>query len=258
MPFIHAALAVALLVAVWCAASALWPSSSRIVRETVAAGVKETKLAAREVLPTNEMQRERSLIRTKLEPFTRMAGREHRAIASDLKKIRSIVRAHQDSPYARALIAKKLAEIRPREHNIRTRLAGLQALTKRFLKLDASVVARLKGKDLSKLSSTEQKLVTKIWQDEKQKIAAETKLQELETEARDLLAKFDDALSTAIRTLCDGYPAECQRRLDDAIKTEVGAQAVLKKVEQLEGQLRKWVELEAKTVRDMSTRGMLP
>ena len=248
-PFIHAVLAVAVLVAIWRAASELWPRSSRIVADTVAKGIKETKLAAREVFPTQEIRRERDLIRTKLQPFTKRDRQESKAVISNLKEMQAIVKEHQDSPYAVALITRKLAEVKPKQHDIEVRLASLQALTKRFLQLDESVIARVKGKNFARLSRTEQKLIRKIWQDEKGKINAEAGLQALEAEAGKLLASFDRSLNMAVANLKAGNSVECQKRLDEAIKTEALAGRLFKKMQKLEGQLRKWVELEAKTVR---------
>ena len=234
VPFVHAAIAVALLVAIWSAGSALWPSSSKIVADTVARGVKETKLAARELFPMQDMRRERELIRAKLQPFTKQGRRESKAVVSDLKEMQGIVKEHQDSPYAVSLIAKKLAGIRPKQQDLEASLAGLQSLTTRFLQLDESVVARIKGKDFSKLSSAEQKLVGKVWKEEKAKINAEANLRALEAEARRLLARFDRTLNIAAASLRAGKPTESQRWLAEAIKLESAAGRMLRKMQKQE------------------------
>jgi len=248
-PFIHAVLAVAVLVAIWRAASELWPSSSRIVADTVAKGIKETKLAAREVFPTGQMRRERDLIRAKLQPFTKRDRQETKAVISNLKEMQAIVKEHQDSPYAVALITKKLAEVKPKQHDMEVHLVSLRNLTKRFQRLDESVIARIKGKNFAKLNRTEQKLLRKIWLEEKAKIGVEAKLQAMEAEAGKLMASLDRSLNLAGANLRAGNPGECQKRLDEAIKSEALAGRLLKKMEKLEKQLARWVELEAKTVR---------
>jgi hypothetical protein len=246
MPFIHAVLAVALIIAIWRSAAALWPSRGKAVPETAARGLDMVRQVAKEVFPTNEMKKERGLIRARLEPFTRQERKEHSAVVSDLKDMQAIVKKHQDSPRAVALITKKLRDIRPKQHDLEARLASLQALTKQFLQLDESVVARIKGKDFSKLSRKEQKLVRKIWQEEKVKISAERSLQVLEAEAKKLLAALDQALNMAVASLQAGNPAECQKWLDKAVTTEALAGRTLKKMERLEKQLSVWTQVEEK------------
>ena len=246
VPFIHAVLAIALLVAVWRLGAAAWPSGGKAAAETAARGLAGVKEAAREVFPTAEMRKERGLIKARLEPFTRQGRREHKAMASDLKEMQSIVTKHQDSPYAVSLMAKKIKDIRPKQHDLEVRLANLQALTKQFLRLDESVVARIKGKDFSKLSRKEQGLVRNIWLEEKAKINAERNLQVLESEAKKHLEGFGRAINMASASLRAGKPNECQMWLNGALKTEAAAGRLLKRMEKLEKELRMWTELQEK------------
>jgi len=245
-PFVHAALVVALLVAIWRLVGAFWPSPAKVVKETAAKGIEEAKEAVREVFPTPKMEEEQEMIKARLKPFTRRQKREHQAILADLKEMQAIVAEHRDSPYAVALIAKKLRNLRPKEHYIEARLAAVQALTKQLLKLDECVIARIKGEDPSKLTREKRRVIKKIWKDEKAKIKAETRLRAFEALATKFLAAFDRALDLAVASLKAGRPEECQKQLAEAIKTEIAAGRLLKRMERLEDELRMWTQVEEK------------
>lgn len=247
-PVIHVLLAIATLVAIWRGAAALWPHPSGTIRDVADHAKEEARQAVREVFPTDEMKKERSLIRNRLQPLTLKDRKESKEILQDLKEVGNIVSEYQHSPYAMAQIAQKLENIRPKQLELEASIVVLRDLTQRFLRLDASVLARLKGKDLEKLDGDEQKLLRKLWKEEKAKVNVEQKLIAIEEELSVDLARSDHTMKMASTSLQTGQAKECQRWLAEAVKEEKAAVRLLKKMSRMEKTLRDWTELEEKSV----------
>lgn len=195
------------------------------------------------------MKYERDLIKKRLLPFTKHERRASKEIIKDLEEMKRVLKKFGETPYAISQIGNKLRDIRPKEHELEVFIKKLRFVTRRFLQLDETVLARMKGKDVSRLGPDEQRLIKTLWRKERDKIQAEHKLQTYEAEVLHLLARLDGALRQAVAYLQATRPDECERQISMAIRTERETIHLLKKMQRLEKGLISWIDVETKAVK---------
>ena len=79
---------------------------------------------------------EASLIRNRLERFTKKARKESREIIEELQEMIGIIDEYGDTPQAKHLIAGKIQHIAPKENLVLKQLAYIKDLSKKIERFD--------------------------------------------------------------------------------------------------------------------------
>ena len=193
-----------------------------------------------------EMEREEaSLIRTRLQRFTRKGIKQSKDIIEELEEMIRIVDEYGDTDHGRKLIAQRINQIRPRENLILKQLAFLKDLSRKIESFDTRSFKELKTR-LNRIPPKERDTVTQEILLEKRKILSEEKLRELET----VLERYDNDFRYCLRmttaSLIAHRPVQAGDWLSKAIECEKRAIDAFNEMKRLEDRLLKLTQIEFK------------
>lgn len=194
-----------------------------------------------------KMKEQEQIIKRYLAKITRKAQKQSSQIIAEVAYISDMVNKFGSSPEGRRLIAKKINEISPQEHTLQETLSYLKATVQQIQNFDLRLFQQFKDKYL-RLGPMEQRKVKEEVQDELDKINAERKLAEFESEWEAYDEDFRNCLNNAMLKLNEGNINESKKRLKEAMNYEVKTVEILDRMRDFEDLLYELTKKELKTM----------
>ena len=166
-------------------------------------------------------------------------------IIVEIAYIVDMVNKFGSSPEGRSLIAKKIKEISPQEHTLQETLSYLKATVQQIRNFDLRLFQQFKDKYL-RLGPMEQRKVKEEVQEEMEKINAEQKLTEFESEWDAYDENFRNCLNNAMIKLNEGNIDETKKHLKEAMDYEVKTVEILDRMRGFEDLLYELTKKELK------------
>lgn len=136
MPLLGLALIIALVLAVFGAASLLWPSG----RGGLEAKLRRTKAEPRPNPSDQEtFSREAKYIKHRIRPITKKAVKGTETILKDLGSIQKAITQFGKNPEARRVIINQISRVMPKQHQVQIRIESVKQLSNRILRLDNAI-----------------------------------------------------------------------------------------------------------------------
>lgn len=241
-PFIHGVLGISVIIAIWQAFSSFvhWKSPS-----LKNAWIRQPASSPESGLTAQELATEKRLIRGRLEKITRRERKQSREIIADLKETINIIDEHGNTAHGRNLIAQKLQDIAPREHDILNKLTYLKNLDQWLKKFDFRQLKELREK-YTGASEKGKELVRKEILEQRQKLNIEEEIENIDYEVKKYQEDFRHCLNMAINYLNAAGFEEAKKWLCMAIDCEKRAAGLFKKMKRLEDLLLKLTKIEVK------------
>jgi hypothetical protein len=239
VPIIHVVLAVAIFVAIYQVIA------TTLHKMTPGAGalssvLHEPKEVARRILPGYEkweqLRLEAATVGRKIEPLLAQEHKESKQIIADLEAAAKLIDEQRESEKARAVIAKHLVDIIPREHHLVQALNAVREIDARIEAFDLSLFGNLR-KVYPKLSAKRRDLLKAAILQEREKIGCEEKIKSLSVGAERIATNIVNCLKIAAENLTAGYVEEAKRWIGEAIKYESETTSLLTRIRKLEALL---------------------
>ena len=245
--WLHMALVMALAVSIWKIFKSIWPKSEI---ESLSHKLEKAPDIDPDSLQNIRMEKEEaSLIKNRLERFTKKARKESRDIIEELKEMIDIIDEYGDTPQAKHLIAGKIQHIAPKENLILKQLAYIKDLSKKIEKFDLRSFKELN----QKMGAVDKKHRDRIKEEiiqEKQKILSEEKLNNLESTIIKYKDEFDYCLKMAASSLYADQSGQARNWLLQAVQNEESAIKDLREMKKVEDRLLKLTKIEIRTMQD--------
>ncbi len=241
-PFIHGVLGIAVIIAIWQAFSSFVHLKNPSLKNV---WVRQPASAPESGLTVQELTTEKRLIRGRLEKITRRERKQSREIIADLKETINIVDEHGNTLHGRNLIAQKLQDIAPREHDILNKLTYLKNLDQWLKKFDFRQLKELREK-YTGASKKGKELVRKEILEQRQKLNIEEEIENIDYEVKKYQEDFRHYLNMAINYLNATGFEEAKKWLYKAMDCEKGAASLFKKMKRFEDMLLRLTKIEVK------------
>jgi hypothetical protein len=192
-----------------------------------------------------KMKEQEQIIKKYLSKITKKAQKQSSQIVAEVVYVIDMVTKFGSSPEGKRLIALKIKEISPQEHTLRETLSYLKATVQQIRNFDLRLFQQFKDKYL-RLGPMEQRKVKEEVQEEMEKINAEQKLTEFESEWDTYDESFRNCLSNAMLKLNEGNIDETKKHLKEAMDYEVKTVEILDRMRGFEDLLYELTKKEMK------------
>ena len=194
-----------------------------------------------------KMKEQEQIIKRYLAKITKKAQKQSSQIIAEVVYVVDMVTKFGSSPEGRRLIAQKIKEISPQEHTLQETLSYLKTTVQQIRNFDLRLFQQFKDKYM-RLGPMEQRKVKEEVQEEMEKINAEQKLTEFESEWEVYDEDFRNCLNNAMVKLNEGSIDESKKHLKEAMDYEGKAIEILDRMRDFEDLLYALTKKELKTL----------